>query len=585
MRDSSAVARGWQRVGRGHAAHPALFALALASALSCWVYWPLLSNLRSITSTDPDTPLFVWALAHSPHRLLHGSNPFFSSVIFATTGGANLAFNTTVPLLGLLMAPVTLTAGPVAAFNVIMLMTPALNTVAARRLLVVVTARSTVSVTAGAFVIGFSPLILMHNPARFQVSFQCLVLLALAELWLAGQSFAAGQPLSLRRFAVIGALCGAQLWVGSELLAIVLLVSCVTLVVASFIRGNTGGATPPPRGLRRPQRADVAALAVGAGVMVLVAAPFLSAFFFGSERYRGGYHVAARPLFGIRIANLFTATESTLIRSPLPFSVDRSALSPFYAEDTGYVGVFGIVLVVLVVLTWRNRVRIQRVSLVVGLLCWALALGPTIRWSGMNTGIPGPWRLIEYLPALQEIVANRLSWGMFAAFGIAIASGTSSDPAGQSRWSSAGERSFRWMCVGLVVLLFPARFDQTRSVSLEAVTVVRQQCRNALVLTVLQDLEQDAMELQARATFDFDLYRGFAFRASSGAKGDRLLIDEIAERGVTSDAQGTAAVVELKGLGIGCVIAPTASVGTIDNVTSLLGPPIIGGEVAVWPQP
>ncbi len=581
MRDSSAVGRGWHRLGRSHDAHPALFTLVLATALSCWVYWSVVSNLRTVTSSDPDTPLFVWSLAHAPHRLLHWSNPFYSHAIFATTGGANLAFSATAPLLGILIWPVSLTAGPLAAFNFVMVLTPVLNTVAARRLLAVVTARASVSVTLGAFIIGFSPLILMHNPGRFQLSFQFVVLCALAEMCIARRAYAAGEPTSVRRLALIGALCGAQLWIGTELLAITLVVLWVVFVVAVLLRRDSVMAATR----RRPVRADAVALIVALATMVIVAAPFLAALLLGSERYGGGYHLAARPLFGLRVANVFTPTESTQIRSPLPFSIERGALSPFYAEDTGYVSVFGLALVLLAVLSWRNRRRIQRIALASGMVCWVLALGPTIRWAGMNNGIPGPWRLIEYVPVLQEIVANRLSWGVFAAFGFAVAAGVSNDAPRQPRWRFAAERSLHWTCAGFVVLLFPAQFQQTRSVLSDAVSLVRQQCEGALVVTVPQEREQNVMELQARASFAFDLYRGFAFRASSGPAGPRLLIDDIAERGMGSDTAGTQAQDQMRQLGIGCVIAPATSMATIDRVASLLGPPIIRGEVAVWSRP
>src|SRR5262249_12274082 len=53
------------------------------------------------------------------HALTHGLNPFFTQYLNAPRG-ANLAIDTAMPLLGVIGTPITLLAGPVATFNLLL---------------------------------------------------------------------------------------------------------------------------------------------------------------------------------------------------------------------------------------------------------------------------------------------------------------------------------------------------------------------------------------------------------------------------------------------------------------------------------
>ena len=63
---------------------------------------------------DPDQ--FVWMLAWWPHAILDGANPFVTHAVWWPQG-TNLAWDTSIPGLALLAAPVTLLGGPVLAYN------------------------------------------------------------------------------------------------------------------------------------------------------------------------------------------------------------------------------------------------------------------------------------------------------------------------------------------------------------------------------------------------------------------------------------------------------------------------------------
>src|SRR4051794_19624567 len=63
---------------------------------------------------DPD--IFVWSFGWWPHALLHAQNPVVTHAIWAPDG-VDLAWATSIPGVALVFAPVTLLAGPVAAYN------------------------------------------------------------------------------------------------------------------------------------------------------------------------------------------------------------------------------------------------------------------------------------------------------------------------------------------------------------------------------------------------------------------------------------------------------------------------------------
>ena len=128
-----------------------------------------------------DSQIFIWSLAWWPHALLHGQNPFLTNAIWAPSG-LDLAWTTSVPGLALALAPVTLLAGPVAAFNVAAVAMPALAAWTAFLLCRRLTAQIWPSL-AGGYLFGFSTYLLgqqvgghVHMTAVFLVPLVALVL-------------------------------------------------------------------------------------------------------------------------------------------------------------------------------------------------------------------------------------------------------------------------------------------------------------------------------------------------------------------------------------------------------------------------
>ena len=87
------------------------------------VTWPLATYLRGRLPDIPDPASYVWSLWWVAHQVTHLGNPWFTPRLAAPVG-VQLGYDTLMPLLGLLMLPVTLLAGPAVSYNLLVLLLP-----------------------------------------------------------------------------------------------------------------------------------------------------------------------------------------------------------------------------------------------------------------------------------------------------------------------------------------------------------------------------------------------------------------------------------------------------------------------------
>jgi hypothetical protein len=87
--------------------------------------WPSASYLGGRLPDKGDVSSYVWDLWWVAHQAVHLGNPWFTADM-AAPAGIQLGFDTTMPLAGLLMAPVTLTLGPSASLAVLTALAPGL---------------------------------------------------------------------------------------------------------------------------------------------------------------------------------------------------------------------------------------------------------------------------------------------------------------------------------------------------------------------------------------------------------------------------------------------------------------------------
>jgi hypothetical protein len=208
--------------------------------------------------TDPQ--IFIWSLAWWPHAILHGENPFVSHAIWAP-GGFDLAWATSIPGLAIVLAPVTLLFGATLAYNVAVVLMPALAAWTAFLLCRRLTRGAFWPSLAGGYLFGFSSYVMsaalthVHTEAVFLLPVAALLVLRFLDGDLSGPG------LGWR----MGALLAAQMLISTEILFTLTLALVVGLLLGALI-------VPASRG--RLGRI-VAPLAGAYALAALVTAPFL----------------------------------------------------------------------------------------------------------------------------------------------------------------------------------------------------------------------------------------------------------------------------------------------------------------------
>src|SRR5215211_8460050 len=208
-------------------------ALDLAALLVCLTMAGLVfaGNWGSPTSTSiargvGDGALMTWFLQWTPHALQHGLNPLFSTHM-NVPDGVNVMWNTSLLLPGLVLAPVTMTFGPVLTFNLLLALGPGLSAwcaaIAFRRYV-----DSRFAALVGGLVFGFSPYMLAQLRGHLQLTLVFLVPLLLLVL---DEILVRQRWRPLLAGAVLGLLAACQLYIGEEVLAFTAIIGLVELLL------------------------------------------------------------------------------------------------------------------------------------------------------------------------------------------------------------------------------------------------------------------------------------------------------------------------------------------------------------------
>jgi hypothetical protein len=184
-------------------------------------------------TTDPQ--VVIWSMAWWPHAVFQGLNPLVTKELWVPEG-VNLVWTQTAPGLAIALAPVTLAAGPIVAYNVAALLMPALAAWAAFLLCRHVTNATWPSLVGG-YVFGFSTYVLGGTLAHVQTTAVFPVpLIALVVL----QSFEGklgGRALVFR----LGALLAVQGLLETEILFTTTLALAVALILVALFVPNRRG--------------------------------------------------------------------------------------------------------------------------------------------------------------------------------------------------------------------------------------------------------------------------------------------------------------------------------------------------------
>lgn len=384
--------------------------MACYAALSVLVYlpvWPFDSSRLPICNCG-DNAMTADFLAWTPWALLHGHNPFLTTYEYFPHG-ADLAANTTMPVLGVLLAPVTLTAGPVVTLNLVLHLALVLSAAAAYGVLRRIGC-SPPAAFAGGLLYGFSPWMLGQGQSHANLAFEPLLpVLAL----LVGEAVTVGARPARRAGLLIGLVALLQYGTASEMLADAAVVAAVLLALLALAHRREVRA--------RAAHARRVALWALACFVPFAAYPVYLAFF-------GPQHPNGPP----RLVAVLTPISSDLLGAIVPttrqlISVGLGRIGSSYVtynvvENGVYLGLPLLLLAVLLVRRYRDDLRLwwAAVGAAIG---YVLALGPVLRVAGRDTSVPLPEAVLVHLPVLDGIVPARFVAFTFLGLSFVLAIG------------------------------------------------------------------------------------------------------------------------------------------------------------------
>jgi len=380
---------------------PDLAVLGLFGAFTLAIFGrPVLADPTGACLCAPysaDPSIYMWSMEWWRHALADGLNPLYTHVIW-TPSGVSLAWATTVPTAALLGFPFVATAGPVAAYNVLMLSAPVLAAYAAYRLCLHITRVFWPSV-AGGYVFGFSTYMLGHLLGHlnlvsvWSIPFEVLLVLLHVE-----------RRISRARFLLLIVPLGlVQFGFSTELFATTVAFGAFALVV-----GYLGGG----RDVRARIRRAAASLVVAGGVVAVLVSPYL--FYVLNDR--PGKPLGSRTATAVDVANVVVPSSLTAAR--VPSLADRVTRNE--SETVGYVGLPLLAIVMLFFVRERRRTRGLAIFATFA-LALAASLGPWFWFAGTKTGIPNPLGAYGFLPIVGHALPARFVLYAFLAAALALA--------------------------------------------------------------------------------------------------------------------------------------------------------------------
>lgn len=386
-----------------------LIFLAVLSACSILTFRGIVVEPGTrVYAENDDTSLFIWWFANGADAVasLFGfgsdSSGFLYTAQMNWPDGVNGAWNTSVLGLAVPLAPITWLWGPVVAYTFAIVCSPIAASLAAATFLTRFADRLPAFV--GAALYGFSPYLIAQAGGHLNLSFAVLPPLVATFLWKAATG-PAGGPLRARVVALapwgvlLGGVIGWQFYMSTELLAGTFLAAVVAVLVLSAV-------------LRRrliPRLVPAIVASLGAVLTsLLLAAPLLMTMAAAPNAPTG----AIRP-HGVWNNDLLdplvpTATSPFVGVAPdIPRAMHIDA-----AEIGGYMSIPWLVVAVWAVLrhggSHRHGLFVRVVALsAVGV--WLLSMGSPLRAFGTELPVPGPFRIVEQLPVLMNILPMRLA--------------------------------------------------------------------------------------------------------------------------------------------------------------------------------
>ena len=357
---------------------------------------------------------YMWLLSWWPFAISNRLNPFLTKLVWAPPG-FNVTWAHCVPLPALLAAPITRAWGPIVSWNILCLIAPALAAACAF-ILCDHLCGSFVPSLIGGYLFGFSPYMLGHLLGHLSLIevFPVPLAVYLIALRLEGR-------LSRRLFvALFAAAALVQFLCCHEVLATTVLLGAIVALAAMLIF------KPPARQLL----AETCALtAIGLAAASMLVLPFLYYALFD-----GFPHGPINPpqAYSSDLIAFFVPTSLLLAGQPAAIASIAARISGGFAEDTAYVGIPMLLLVVDYGLNNCDKPLVR--LMVLALIIIALAsMGPTLHVAGTQR-FALPWAVFTRLPIINQALPGRFMMFAFLDLALITACYLSTAPHPMRKW-------------------------------------------------------------------------------------------------------------------------------------------------------
>jgi hypothetical protein len=368
--------------------------LVLAVVLT-WRLWaePAIRVPADNGGVTPDVYLSSWFMRYAASAVAHGRLPALVSTALNAPQGVNVMWNTSLLVPAVLLAPVTLLAGP--AVSLTMLLT--LGFAGSATALFAVLRRWGADLwpaAAGGALFGFSPALRQAAMFHYHLQFAALVPLLLDAVLL----LATGRGRPARTGVWLGLLAAAQFLTAEEVLTEAAVAAVVLLAVLAASR---------PAAIAARLRPLAGGAAVAAAVFLALAGYALWTQFRGPLAATGIPWPASR--YGNQPADFVTPPAALLLHGQ-GFTQFVYGTGQRPSEYLGYLGWPLLVLVpAITVAGWRDlRIRVAGLTFV-GLELLSIG-GRAASVGGLRVWPDAlPWHWLQHLPVLSQMLPNRLS--------------------------------------------------------------------------------------------------------------------------------------------------------------------------------
>jgi hypothetical protein len=387
-----------------------------------------------------DVDLFAWFMRYSATAVAHWHLPALVTTAMNAPRGINLMSNTSFLLPSVLLAPLTLLAGPQVSLTLALTLGFA-GSAAALFWVLRRWGASLVAAGLGGALYGFSPAMLDSGIGHYHMQFAVLPPLIIDALLriVTGRS-----RHRLRAGIWLGLLIAGQLFTGEELLVQTGIVGLVLVIVL---------AAGYPRAIQVRAVDSVPGLATAAGVVLVTCGRALWVQLIGPLSASGSWEKLSD--YGSHLGAFVTPPGDLLFHTRASAAAAVASGGPSYlTEYLAYLG-WPLLVVLVVAAVWYWRVPRVRAAAVTWAVLELFSLGAGSR-KFLGAYVPGglfPWHWLQGLPFLGAILPDRFA--ILADGAAAVVLAFSLDLARSARQEDAGWRRRSLPVLVVVLALLP----------------------------------------------------------------------------------------------------------------------------------